>query len=386
MEHSQIEYGIVTIPKQKETICGDYSYILPEKNQFTAVLSDGLGSGVKANILATLTSKILSTLMAKKLPIEECVYTIASTLPMCKDRKLAYATFTGIQIESGIAYLVQYDNPKAILLRNGKCVKYPHSRTYIDGKDILESRIPLEEGDMFVFLTDGVTSAGLGKSNNAGWKQEEIMQFLEAWYEPGMSPRRLCALIADACLTLCLGENEDDMTAIAIKVQPRSAINLLIGPPENKIEDNKILRLFFAKEGKHVVCGGTTAKAVASYLHRPLIMDSGRAFDEIPATASIEGVDLVTEGVITLEHLVTFVREYAANHYESLRLRQPQDGVSKLALMLLEEATDINIFFGTAVNAAHEGLEIEYAAKLKAVHELNDLLVTIGKNVKLSMC
>ena len=120
MDNLCLEIGHISINKHSETICGDFYYLLKDRDKTTVVLSDGLGSGVKANILATLTSKILSTMLARHLPIDECIDTVASTLPICKVRKLAYATFTALQIEENLAYLVQYDNPGAILLRDGK--------------------------------------------------------------------------------------------------------------------------------------------------------------------------------------------------------------------------------------------------------------------------
>ena len=188
MVQTVIECGKVSLIKKQETLCGDSSHIVREKNRLTAVLSDGLGSGVKANILATLTSTILATLLSHKLPVEECVYTVASTLPMCRERKLAYSTFTAVQIEDDIAHLVQYDNPMAILLRRGKNRPYSSSRTFVENKEVYESTIHLEEGDMLILMSDGMTAAGLGKTNTSGWSRDEIAQLAERLYEPDMAP------------------------------------------------------------------------------------------------------------------------------------------------------------------------------------------------------
>ncbi len=386
MVQTVIECGKVSLIKKQETLCGDSSHIVREKNRLTAVLSDGLGSGVKANILATLTSTILATLLSHKLPVEECVYTVASTLPMCRERKLAYSTFTAVQIEDDIAHLVQYDNPMAILLRRGKNRPYSSSRTFVENKEVYESTIHLEEGDMLILMSDGMTAAGLGKTNTSGWSRDEIAQLAERLYEPDMAPQRMAALLVDAAFSLCLEENDDDTSAMVLAVRGRRAANIMVGPPENRDEDNKILRLFFAKEGRHIVCGGTTASTVSKFLGKPSVLLSDTATEEVPAISRMEGTDLVTEGVITLQQLVKFGKSYLENPMLSLELTHRRDGVAALARYLFEEATDITIYFGRAVNEAHQGLDIEFAEKLKAVEALEQLLIKAGKNVKISVC
>lgn len=386
MVQTVIECGKVSLIKKQETLCGDSSHIVREKDRLTVVLSDGLGSGVKANILATLTSTILATMLSHKLPVEECVYTVASTLPMCRERKLAYSTFTAVQVENNIAHLVQYDNPMAILLRRGKNKPYSSSRIFVENKEVYESTIYLEEGDMLILMSDGMTSAGLGKTNTSGWSREEIIDLAERVYEPGMAPQKMAALLVDAAFSLCLEENDDDTSTMVLAVRSRNAANIMVGPPENRDEDNKILRLFFGKEGRHIVCGGTTAATVSKYLGKPSVLLSDTATDEVPAISRMEGTDLVTEGVLTLQQLVKFGEQYLENSMLSLELPRRTDGVAALAYYLFEEATDINIYFGRAVNEAHQGLDIEFGEKLKAVETLERILSQLGKNVKISMC
>lgn len=386
MDNLCLEIGHISINKHSETICGDFYYLLKDRDKTTVVLSDGLGSGVKANILATLTSKILSTMLARHLPIDECIDTVASTLPICKVRKLAYATFTALQIEENRAYLVQYDNPGAILLRDGKNVKYNTGVRFVGEKEIHETRLELQKDDVLVLMTDGVTNVGIGKIMPEGWKREDVIQFLETWYTPELSPQRLAALMGEACLQLGLDSLDDDTTVMVLKVRERLAVNMIIGPPENKDEDDKILKMFFAKTGVHIVCGGTTANTVSQYLKKPVtpLLETGD--DEVPAIASIDGVDLVTEGVITLQKLVELGELYLEDNMWSLRIKDKHDGVSLLADYLFEKATDVNIFFGTAVNHAHDHLEIDFNTKMALMKRLEALLGQMGKNVKLSLC
>lgn len=389
MDNLFLQIGHSSVNKKNELLCGDFYTIVKNLDTTTIVLSDGLGSGVKANILATLTSKILSTLLSKNLPIEESVYTIARTLPICKDRKLAYATFSAIQIKGSHAYLIQYDNPEIIILRNGKNLPYRSTRTFIEEKEIYESNVQIQKDDMIILFSDGVTYAGLGKTNNNGWNRNDILKHLENWYTDSTSAQRMAANLINGCMALNMDSAEDDTTVLVFKVRERQAVNILIGPPENKEDDNKVLRLFFSKEGKYVVCGGTTASAVSHYLNKPINLISNPETDEdIPSIASIEGVDLVTEGVITLGKVVHLSNEYLKDSSVSLKIKDKTDGASLLAEILFEEATDINIFFGQAMNKGHEdvGLDIDFKTKCELIKTLESNLIKMGKQVKISRC
>jgi len=206
-----MECGFVKLNKHGEKICGDYYTMVKKEDTTTFVLSDGLGSGIKANILATLTSKILSTMLAGNMSIEDSVYTVAKTLPICKVRNLAYSTFTIFQLVhyDNNAYLAQFDNPSAILIREGKNYPYPSTCKITCDKEIYESDIKLQVGDMIILLTDGITSAGLGRVTRNGWPRDEIIKFIELWYTPNMSPHRMASTIAGASIDLSLGKPQD---------------------------------------------------------------------------------------------------------------------------------------------------------------------------------
>ena len=165
------DIGYISINHAGEQLCGDHIDVVnDDENSTIIVLADGLGSGVKASILSTLTSKIISTLMAAGLSIEECVSTVAATLPVCSERGVAYSTFTIIHIvDNEYAEIIQYDNPQVFILRNGKDHKYPREELNIDGKKLFKSRIRLQEGDLFVAMSDGCPHAGIGLSYNFGW-------------------------------------------------------------------------------------------------------------------------------------------------------------------------------------------------------------------------
>ena len=153
------EIGWKSINHEGEQLCGDHVDIVEQnENSMVIVLADGLGSGVKASILSTLTSKIISTMMAEGLPLEECVSTIAATLPICSVRGVAYSTFTIIHIiDNSTAELIQYDNPQVIIIRNYEIYDYPKSELIIDKKKIYKTTIKLQENDIFVAMSDGLS-------------------------------------------------------------------------------------------------------------------------------------------------------------------------------------------------------------------------------------
>lgn len=381
--------GYVSLNKKGEQLCGDRVEIIARNdNSLTLVLADGLGSGVKANILSTLTSKILSTMIENGMPIEECVDTIVKTLPVCSVRKVAYSTFTIIHVEENTtATLIQFDNPNVILLRGGKHWDYPTTSRVIEGKTILESKFPLQLNDMMIAMSDGAIWAGVGQSMNFGWQRDNVVEFAERMYEDTLSAKMMAALIVDECNRLYAGEPGDDTTVAAVRVRERKPVNLMIGPPADPADVGKMMALFFAKEGKKIVCGGTTSKLAANYLHEDVVTSLDYGTDpNIPPTATIKGVDLVTEGVITLSRVVEYANVFLNNSDLSNLWSLQTDGASRIAQYLFEYATDISFFVGRAINPAHQNpdLPITFGIKIQLVKQLSEALEKMGKRVSVS--
>ncbi|MDR1108592.1 MAG: serine/threonine-protein phosphatase [Spirochaetaceae bacterium] len=396
------DLGFVNLNKHGEELCGDHVEIVSPEDRLTVmVLADGLGSGVKANILSTLTAKIISTMMVNSLAVEDCVETIAATLPICKVRQIAYSTFTIIRIaDNQEAEIIQYDNPYVILLRQGKNFEYPKTaETIIEDsspttgspsprrKTIYKTRIKIHEDDTFIAMSDGAIHAGVGRSLNLGWRRENIVSFMEAIYNREYTAKTLSALLLDKCNALYGGEPGDDTTICTVKVRRRQPVNLLIGPPLSPAELPKMMSLFFSKEGKHIVCGGTTSALAAEFLGKPLETGIPRYVDpEIPPTAKIDGVNLVTEGVITIHRVLEYARDYTRDNGAYAQWNTGRDGASEIARLLFEEATDINFFVGRAINPAHQnpGLPISFSIKMRLIDELAACLKTMGKRIKVS--
>ena len=380
------DIGYKSINHVGEQLCGDHVDVVEQgENSTVIVLADGLGSGVKASILSTLTSKIISTMMAEGLSLEDCVATIAATLPVCSVRGVAYSTFTILHlIDNERVEIIQYDNPHVILIRDEANYVYPETETIIGGKKIYKSTIKLQENDVFIAMSDGCPHAGIGTAYNFGWKREDIISFMESIAPVGYTAKTLSTILVDECDKLYEHKPGDDTTACVVRIRKREPMNLLFGSPANRDDDDRMMSLFFSTEGKHIVCGGTTSSVVARYLHKPVKPSLKFEASDVPPIAEIEGVDLVTEGVITINKVLTYAKDYLQDNETYSQWSFKKDGASLIARLLFEEATDINFFVGRAINPAHQNpdLPINFSIKMNLVQELSECLKKMGKRIK----
>lgn len=382
------DIGYKSINHYGEQLCGDHVDVVPQGDDSTViVLADGLGSGVKASILSTLTSKIISTMMAEGISLEECVSTIAATLPICSVRGVAYSTFTIIHlINNEVAELIQYDNPHVIMFRDNENFDYPKSEMNIDGKKVYKSEISLKEGDIFVAMSDGCPHAGIGIAYNFGWNRDDIIEFLAPLTVNDFTSKTLATILIDEVNRLYGEQPGDDATACVVKIRKRAPMNLLFGPPSNRDDANRMMSLFFSKEGKHIVCGGTTSSIAAKFLHKTVKTSLKFESADVPPIAEIEGVDLVTEGVITINKVLEYAKDYLKDNESYTHWGYKRDGASLICRLLFEEATDINFFVGRAVNPAHQNpnLPINFNIKMNLVEDLSKCLKQMGKKIKVS--
>ncbi|MBQ9047587.1 MAG: SpoIIE family protein phosphatase [Solobacterium sp.] len=383
------DIGWKSINHYGEQLCGDHVDIVEDEyGSSVVVLADGLGSGVKASILSTLTAKIISTMMAEGLSVEDCVETIAAALPVDSAHGVAYSTFTIIHIIGNrTAELIQYDNPQIILIRDGAVTEYPKTQMMVGDKVIYKTVLYLQEDDVFVAMSDGCPYANSEPGYNFNWKPEDIGAYMESISLGGFTAKTLATMLVDECGRLYADKPIDDATACVVRIRRREPMNILFGPPADRDDSDRMMSLFFSREGKHIVCGGTTASIAADWLHKPMIAKSDYdPADKIPPTAEIEGVDLVTEGVITMTRVMEYAEDYLAANSSYEQWSYKRDGASLICRMLFEEATDINFYVGRAVNPAHQDpdLPINFHVKMSLVEGLADALRQMGKKVKVS--
>lgn len=381
-----IDTSYKSLNKYTEELCGDRVEIIRTDEFVILVLADGLGSGVKANILSTLTSKIIATMLSNGAKIEDCVDTIASTLPICNVRHLAYSTFSILQLfYTGEAYLVEFDNPTCVFLRGGKIMEIPFENRTVSSKNIREARFQTTIGDTFALFSDGVIHAGVGAVLNFGFQWENAAAHLQSAVEKENTAARLALSLSQVCESLYAGKPGDDTTVAVAKVLPERVVNLFTGPPSDKEKDTILLHDFMAERGKRVVCGGSSAQIISRLLNRPIKTSIDYTDPELPPIGYIDGMDLVTEGVLTLSKTNEILSEFSKYgvDYEHIKALDRDNGASKLAKLLMEECTRLNLFVGKAINAAHQNpnLPVDLNIRQRIVNQLTDNLRALGKTV-----
>ncbi|MBD5132810.1 MAG: SpoIIE family protein phosphatase [Clostridiales bacterium] len=377
-----IDSGYTSLNHVGEELCGDRVECAVNGDYLTAVLCDGMGSGVKANILATLSSKILCTMLSAGVPIRDCIETLIASLPVCKERGVAYATFSVCHINrEGKGELLEFDNPAAILIRDGEVSDLPRTKAVVCGKNVYTTELDLRAGDAVIMTSDGVEHAGIGMLMNFGWERPQIKDYLKRAVRPDMSARAISATLAAECNELYMDMPGDDTTVLGIKVRNPEPTSVFVGPPMRKEDDAQYVKDFMALAGKKVVCGGTSSQIVARHLGKEVTSSIEFPDRDIPPIGYIDGIDLTTEGVVTVKRVLELSEKYLDNADCKSTVLDKRDGATLLARMLFEGSTEVNFFVGQAQNHAHDGLPIETRMKLKLIDALAENLKKMGKTV-----
>ncbi len=377
--------GCMMLTKTGEQLCGDKVVFRHSDRTSICVLADGLGSGVKANILATLTAEILATMSEGGMPIESCVDTIVRTLPTCSVRNVNYSTFTLVKIrDQKYVELTRFDNPHTVVLRNGKNYEFKYDYRMIDDRKIYFSEFEVQEDDVIVVVSDGAIFAGLGGEYPFGWGRERIIEYLEEHYSRDTTAKGIAMQLARECNRLYEGKPGDDTSIAVMRLCAREKVNLMIGPPSRPNLDKKMASRFFESEGQHIVCGGSTNRLAAKYLGKEVYATLDYGDSDLPPMYQLEGVDLATEGVVTISKVLEYAQEYLEGTDLNPAWKFTYDGASCIANALFDHATDITFFVGCAVNPAHQNpnLPIAFGAKFQLIDQLSKCLEKMGKNVK----
>ena len=384
-----VDVAYKSLNKFTEVLCGDKVELLKTEDSNIMILADGMGSGVKANILATLTSKILGTMFLNGATLEECVETIVETLPICRVRQVAYSTFSILQVfHSGEAYLVEFDNPSCIFIRNGQLVPIPRNIREVQGKKINEYRFRVQRGDALILMSDGTVHAGVGQLLNFGWLWEDIAKYAVKQYALTISAMRLAAAICQACDELYQYRPGDDTTVACMRIINAKPVHLMTGPAQDPSMDEEMVKGFMSGDDstKRIVCGGTSATIVSRVLKKKLDVSMDYVDPDIPPIAYMDGIELVTEGVLTLNRVVQLLRRYAKNETVSedffLELDK-QNGASMVAKMLIEDCTELHLYVGKAINSAYQnpGLPFDLGIRQNLVEQLKTVVEEMGKQV-----
>lgn len=369
----QRNYGI-------ERICGDVflSRKIREENRTIAVLSDGMGHGVKANVLATLTSTMALNFTIEHKNPETIAEIIMNTLPVCSERHMNYATFTIVEIEAdGTTTILEYDNPQTIILRNNQpflpgwqCIILKSERN--SGKEIRTCQFKARKEDRILFCSDGITQSGLGSEKYPlGWGRDNLVDYCTRYLKNNqdISASKLAAKLVNVAYRNDSYQSKDDTSCASIYLREPRKLLLVTGPPYEKKNDEKFARAVREFPGKKIVCGATTADIVARELDLS-IEDSLKFEDpELPPMSFMPGIDLVTEGILTITKVTRLLKEF--NPATSLG-NGPADRIVKL----MKESDEIEFIIGTRINVAHQdpNLPVELEIRRTVVKRMARLL------------
>ncbi|MCI8341995.1 MAG: SpoIIE family protein phosphatase [Firmicutes bacterium] len=384
-----IDVSYSSIYKHGEELCGDHIEHVNLDDSKILVLADGMGSGVKANILATLTSKIVATMLKEGISLEETIDTIVHTLPVCSQRHLAYSTFTIVKVfRDGLVYVAEFDNPSIFVFRKGKSVPIEKTQKEINGKIIFESQFRLDEESLLVAVSDGVIHAGVGRSLSLGWQWKNVNEYLKSLSAKEITTAAVAGSVLEVCQELYENKAGDDTTVLAVKIREQETINLFSGPPKNPENDYSVIKEILEAEGKVVVCGGTTASIVARTLGAEMNVDLSTMTPEIPPVGIIPRIELVTEGVITINKALSIIKGYMNPDFNPKVMAKlnEKNAASMLARLLIENCDRLNLWIGQAVNPAHQGSEypMDFNFKMNQLREMARLMKDMGKEVNIN--
>ncbi|MGI5854574.1 MAG: SpoIIE family protein phosphatase [Bacillota bacterium] len=386
-----LEIGTAQLNKAGEELCGDTIETAGNSESKIVVLADGLGSGVKANILSGLTSKIAAKMLEGGCSIDEVIEALAQALPVCEVRGLAYSTFSISQVmPDGSLYLAEYDNPPAVIIKNDAIQSVAKQSREVANRKINEAHLRLHEGDWVVLVSDGVLHAGIGGLWNLGWGWDRIAEYTRSLAATDISAQELAEGLVAVCDKLYNSKPGDDTSVVALRFRQRRELTVMVGPPADRDCDARVVRDFLSSPGKKAVCGGTTGNIVARETGEQLSVDLSSMDPRIPPVGNLVGIDLVCEGILTLTYTLERLKEESAAGTVSSailprKLKWKRDGVSRLLSALLE-ADEIRFMVGRALNPAHQSSEMpaDLALKHRVIEDIAALLEKMGKRVSVS--
>jgi hypothetical protein len=366
--------------KQGQIANGDVflSRKIKEEGRIITVLSDGLGSGVKASVLANLTATMALRYTTAFVDVRQSAKIIMDTLPVCEKRKISYSTFTIVDLdEDGKTRVIEHGNPPLMLWRGQISVPIERASLTLEtwrDREIHYSEFDTQPGDRIVFFSDGVSQSGLGRAGfPLGWGPARVTEFLRRQIsaESEISSQELSRQLVAEALANDGHQAKDDITCGAIYYRRPRRLLVITGPPFSKERDRELAELVQHFDGRKAICGGTTASIISRLIGRPVSMLLANVDPEIPPGATMEGIDLVTEGAITLAKVADMLE-----HGNSGEPERKNPATDLLSLMLQSDIVEFMV--GTRINEAHQdpSSPVEMDLRRNIVRKITVLLET----------
>ncbi|MBN2166119.1 MAG: SpoIIE family protein phosphatase [Marinilabiliaceae bacterium] len=375
-----IEIELSQESKANQNVCGDAceSRKIKEEDRIITVLSDGLGSGIKANILATMTTSMALQFTAKNNPVERTAEFIMNTLPIDSQRKISYSTFTIVNIDCfGEAHIVEFDNPPVLIFRNGSFLNLNKKKEFIARPDNIKAmvsyyNIKLQKEDRIILVSDGITQSGMGKIKTPfGWSNDGLQNFIQQAInnKPDISAQQLSHLITERAKANDSGLFKDDATCQVIYCRTPRKLVLASGPPYYDNYDRHLAERVESFDGKKIICGGTTSKIISRELNRPIEVIINTEPSDLPPISKMDGIDFITEGILTLGKVSGLLEKQKPATITG-------NGPAEKIIRFLLSCDSILILAGTQVNNAHQdpNLPVELEIRRNVLKKIRALL------------
>jgi hypothetical protein len=371
-----VDLELTQSSKKPGAPCGDVFDCERTAAATTMVCADGIGSGIRARIAAEMCVSRVMGLLRSGFSLRKTVASVVSGMERSRDPSRPFAAFSVVRIlNDGLATILSYEAPSPILLNGRHASLLPHVPVDLGGAFPLESTCFLEPGDALVIMSDGITQAGLGSRLTLGWETEGVLRYINDRLGDGILPKELPQQIHREARQLW-EKGGDDCTVAAAICRRGQIVNILTGPATRRSDDSQVVRRFIQSDGIKIVCGGTTAEIVARILKQKVCVEQQAKSLVAPPRYSIAGVDLVTEGAVTLNQVYNVLDEDIRNLTED-------SGVTEMCA-LLQIADRVNIFFGGAKNAANADISFRQRGILdrsRVIPLIVDRLESAGKLV-----
>jgi hypothetical protein len=377
MGYIHIEIDSRQRSKKAGKACGDAFCYYRTPEATLIILADGIGSGIKANIYANMAVARLEKLLRQGVSLRKAFATLVETMHEARGTELPYAVFTLVQIlKNGETTILAYEMPEGILISR-RLAAPCKTRNFTLGNEVIsETNLFLEAGESLIIYTDGISQAGIGGKTRLGWSSKEIAQFTNNFLQNGSKTTQAGREIFAQAIDLWGKRLGDDCTLISAYCRPGKVVNLLSGPALDKRHDHRVVKDFCATEGEKIVCGATTARIVARETGRNLSINQADRSLVAPPGYSIAGIDLVSEGAVSLNQAFNILDEDPLNY-------EPDSSVSRLCAMLCA-ADRVNFYLGNTTNEGHADISFKQKGiipRAKIIKMLAQRLQNLGKLV-----
>lgn len=372
-----IGISVAQAAKSGGPVCGDYLLSARTEEATTVILCDGIGSGIKARIAAVMCASRMMELLRLGFSLRQACAKVVMTMHAARTRDIPFSAFCACRIlKDGQATVISYEMPAPVIVEGMTALPAPRRFITLGSEVIAETNFRLHTYNSLFLFSDGVSQAGMGRVFKFGWKEEGAADFIRSSLTQREVVEDLPRMILEKVRQYSGPTYGDDTTVLLLRCRRARTVHILTGPPAEKKSDRKIIERFIGLPGRKIVCGSTTADIAAQCLGVPVKNKPVSEAYYKPPQYEISGIDLVTEGALTLNQLYNILEEDPRSFEE--------DSCVSSLCMMLRDADAVNIMAGTAANPGYQNIifrQMGLLPRLAIIQKIAEKLKEMGKLV-----